>query len=196
MSLLTPTTPGGKFPTIGSEVAGTVTEDPAERQQTDFDSGELLYWKDGKPRMQLVVKVSTEVIDPTIDSDDGIRALYVKGDMLRAVRQALAPYRRAEIKTGDFLAVRYVADKPLPPGQRGFPQKVYEARFTPGDGTPASAPGYVPVAQAVGAPVATFGGAPIVPVPLTADQQAALQQAEAFRQWQASQVAAGQAPPF
>lgn len=126
MSLLSSYAPSAKFPKVGTKVAGRVTTDAQEIQQRDFDSGELLFWDDGKPRMQLVVTVDAGITDPTIPGDDGERSIYIKGQMLQATREACRKARVKEITEGCYFEVTYVEDEPLPKGKRGFPKKIYE----------------------------------------------------------------------
>jgi hypothetical protein len=97
------------------------------RQQTDFDSGELLFWNDGKPRLQLVISLQTEEQDD--EEDDGVRKVYAKGNMLKAIRAAIAKAGARGIENGGKLAVQYVGDGPKPP--RGFPPKLYGAKYEP-----------------------------------------------------------------
>ena len=72
---------GGKsasFKSSGDSVSGVIAS-MEERQQTDFDSGKPLEWDDGKPKMHLVVTLLT---DESVDEDDdGVRRLYVKGNL-------------------------------------------------------------------------------------------------------------------
>lgn len=134
MSLLDTSAPGAKFPSVGTRVAGVVVEDAVERQQRDFDDGSLLFWDDGNPRMQLVVTIDTGVRDPMVEDDDGHRTLYVKGDMLRAVREACRRAGVKAIKQGGKIAVTFVREEPLPKGKRGNPKKIYAAEYLPPSG--------------------------------------------------------------
>ncbi len=126
MSLLSSYAPSAKFPTKGTKIGGRVTGDAQEIQQRDFDSGDLLFWDDGKPRMQLVVTVDAGITDPTIPGDDGERSIYVKGQMLQATRDACRRARVKAIVEGCFFEVTYIDDEPLPKGKRGYPKKLYE----------------------------------------------------------------------
>lgn len=125
-----------KFPDIGAQHTITVTEMPVKAQQTDFDSGEPLFWEDGKPREQLIVtgQLDREDWDDDEEEDDpeaGMRRLFVKSGLVKAFREAL---RTAKIKpsqmVGGRLTMTYVEDGPKP--KRGFAPKIYEAEFTRG----------------------------------------------------------------
>lgn len=97
------------------------------RQQTNFDSGDLLFWDDGKPRMQLVITLQTEERED--DEDDGLRKLYAKGNMLKAIRTAVSKAGARGLSVGGKLAVQYTADGEKP--KRGFAPKIYGAKYEP-----------------------------------------------------------------
>lgn len=109
--------PGAKFPTIGTAVKGTVIS-AEPRQKTEFGTGKPLFYDDGKPRMELVVACTDEA---------GERfGFYASGQMLAAIKQALAE-AGAKLEVGGTLAVQYVADKP---SDKGFqPAKQYRAQY-------------------------------------------------------------------
>ena len=101
---------GGKsasFKSAGDTVSGIIAA-MEERQQTDFDSGKPLEWDDGKPKMHLVVTLLT---DESVDEDDdGMRRLYVKGNLQRAIREAVLKSGSRTIKDGSSLTVKYIGD--------------------------------------------------------------------------------------
>lgn len=111
--------PSVKFAAHGDAVAGKVTE-KERRQQTDYDTGKVLFWEDGSPRLQLVVTLA--VNEPTED-DEGLRNLYVRGNMQRAVRDALRGAKVKDLAIGYWLTVEYVGDdKPARKGISGAKQ--------------------------------------------------------------------------
>lgn len=121
----------------GTTVGGRIIRDPELMQQRDYTTGDPLFYPDsGKPQMQLVVHVQTDVRDPAVPDDDGVRALYVKGQMRAALIDAL---RRAGIeptvgpRKGGQLFMRYERDEPvtLKNGKRGNPQKIYTGKYLP-----------------------------------------------------------------
>jgi|TARA_R110000764_G_scaffold11470_4_gene34410 hypothetical protein len=70
---------GGKGIGVGDSISGIVVS-AAKEQQRDFDSGDLLEWDNGDPRMESVIVVSdTGEVDPEADNDDGTRALHLRG---------------------------------------------------------------------------------------------------------------------
>lgn len=109
-------------------VGGAIVREPQVRQQTDFDSGKPKFYDDGQPVMQIVVHVQTTLRDPADASDDGVRALYLRGQMQQAVRDAVRAVGAKGLQPGGELHVTYVRDEPNSRG-RGKPKKVYEARY-------------------------------------------------------------------
>ena len=119
--------PAAKFETIGAMVTGFITAADV-RDQTDFQTGDVLFWKDGSPRKQLVITLETEDRDPDVEFDDGARRIYAKGNMLNAIRAVAKPHGGIEV--GGKLRVKYVRDGEQK--QRGFnPPKEYQAWYAP-----------------------------------------------------------------
>ncbi|ARQ95507.1 hypothetical protein I5G81_gp68 [Mycobacterium phage Shandong1] len=117
-----------KFKTYGDTVGGVITVEPEQRQQTDLNTNEPLTWKDGSPRMQLVVTVQTDLNDPEIEDDDGLRRLFVKGEMRKAVQKAVIAAGAKGLDVGGELHVTYVGD-----GEKKgnlTPPKLYTAKYT------------------------------------------------------------------
>lgn len=119
--------PAATFPQLGFVIRGTV-ESWETTQQTDFDSKAPLFWDDGKPRLQVVVTMQTDLRDPEITDDDGKRKLYVKGQMQVAVRDAIKAAGRPGLEVGATLAVQFASEEPSQ--KRGAnPKKVYRAQY-------------------------------------------------------------------
>lgn len=140
---------GGKsvsFATIGTYVTGEIMVEPESRQQVDLSTDQPKFFKDGNPQMQVVITLSTDAHDPTDPDDDGVRRLFVKGGMMKAIREAVRAAGRKRLEVGGRLTVTYagdgVASKP------GFnPPKIYSAVYVPPAGSQA-APITVPAATA------------------------------------------------
>jgi hypothetical protein len=178
--------PAAKFEQPGTGVTGRILREPEARKQTDLTTGEILRWANGDPRMQIVVHLATDQRDPGDPSDDGTRAIYIKGNMLNAVRAAIRAAGAPGLAVGGTLTVTYTSDGE--PSKKGFnPPKLYSATYAPpraaaandvlmgnGNGSPA------PAAPA-GPPA---GVDPAVWNTLNADQKAAIL------------AATGQQPPF
>jgi len=117
------------FPDLGTVHKGRIRS-YEKTQQRDMDSGMPKVWENGEPMWQIVFTLETEERDSEIDSDDGVRRLFAKAQMLTAIRDVIRKSgHRGEVR-GGVLAVKYAAD-----GQaktRGYnPPKVYAARFEP-----------------------------------------------------------------
>ncbi|QAY02799.1 hypothetical protein SEA_NIKLAS_68 [Mycobacterium Phage Niklas] len=150
-----------KFKNHGDTVGGLIAVEPEQRQQTDLETNEPLVWKDGSPRMQLVVTVQTDLSDPEIEDDDGLRRLFVKGEMRKAVQKAVIAAGAKGLDVGGELHVTYVGD-----GEKKgklTPPKLYSAVYKK------PAPGSTPAPAAAPAQ----GGA-AVPDGLTPEALAAL----------------------
>lgn len=152
--------PSAKFDTHGVTVAGTITAPPSTQQQTDFDSGEPKFWDDGRPMLQVVVDLRTDLRDPEIEDDNGTRRLYVRGKHLTAaVRDAVRKAGGKKLEVGAELAVTYVGDDA--PKRRGASgAKQYRAEYRPaaetalGGGEPSAQPAAGAVPEQTPAPAA------------------------------------------
>lgn len=114
-----------KFEKRGDTISGWVTA-AVMRQQTDFKTKKPLVWDDGNPRMQLVVTLFTELRED--DDDDGMRNVYVRGQMQKAVGDAVKKTGQRGIAVDGRLVVRYVGDaEPQGVGLSGAKQ--YQARY-------------------------------------------------------------------
>lgn len=118
------------FPTVGTIVRGEIVAEPKVQQQTDLDTGEAKTFANGDPMWQIVVVLQTAERDGA--DDDGIRSLYVKANMQKAVKDAIAEAGAADrgLQTGGQLAVQYSGDGE--PKKRGFnAPKLYRAQYQP-----------------------------------------------------------------
>jgi hypothetical protein len=121
--------PSAKFARKGDLVSGIITAEPTVQQQRDFTSGKPLMWEDGTPRKQLRIVLDTGENDPEIEGDDGLRAIYAKGQMLAAVRNAWRKNGNGASLVGGRLTVTYTGDGKK---ERGLnPPKLYSATFEP-----------------------------------------------------------------
>jgi hypothetical protein len=153
-------TPGVKFQSPGDTVTGPIVE-LAASQQTDYKTKEPLNWPDGKPRMQVEVKVKTSLRDSSIEDDDGVRRLFVKGKILtNAVKDAVRATGAKGLEIGGVLTVTYIGDAPAEKGLNA--PKLYEAEYVKPNPTKAAnaALGLAEPAQEEVAPFDDFAGAP------------------------------------
>ena len=123
--------PTAKFADIGDTHKGTVVRSEV-RQQTEFGTGAPLTWDDGRPRLELVVTIDT---GETGDADTTERRIFAKGEMLKAIKQAVKE-GGGRLLNGGLLTVRYTGDGEQK--TRGFnPPKLYKAKYVPPAATPA-----------------------------------------------------------
>ena len=110
-----------KFNQIGDTVKIKITG-LEEREQTDFISGEVIRWADGKPKMQFVFTGIDQ------DTQEETR-LFAKGYLLGAIKDALVA-ADANLEAGGILAVKFShEDAPSQPGLN--PAKRYVAQYAP-----------------------------------------------------------------
>lgn len=121
----------GKNDPYGTRRGGLVTMEPEIRQQTDFDTDEPLTWKDGSPRMQMVVTVQTDQRDPANPDDDGQRRFYIKGKLQYALAAALKQAGASQVSVGGQLYVTYTGEEPNVKNPRLNDIKLYVAEYIP-----------------------------------------------------------------
>lgn len=187
--LLGGSVPSAKFPIVGTTVTGRITERPTVEQQRDYTTGELKFWDDGKPQMQLVVTIATDLRDPEVQDDDGTRRIYIKGQMKNAVAQAVRASGARGLEVGGVLAVTYSGDGEKKNAKFNAP-KNFTAVYTAAAAAELNTP--EPVAQQAATAQSSVPG-------LTAEQLAAAMAnpatAALIAQQQAA-AAAGGVPPF
>jgi hypothetical protein len=121
--------PGAGFDAIGDKWVGIVV-DFEKVQQTDYDTGVPVTWDDGTPKMMLHVDIQTDVRDEEIVGDDGVRRLYVRGNMLTKFKSALRA-AKMRMDRGVEVTVAYIADGD-PPKKGMNPPKLYDVVVAPG----------------------------------------------------------------
>lgn len=127
--LLSTGVPSAAFPEIGTIVSGTVLK-LEKVQQRDMDSGKPKFWEDGNPMWQYVFTIQTELRDENVEFDDGIRKIYAKAQMEKAIRDAIRASGNQGAIEGGVLAVKFVREDP--PKKRGYNgPKIYAAKFEP-----------------------------------------------------------------
>ncbi|BAH52266.1 hypothetical protein [Rhodococcus opacus] len=114
---------------IGTRRGGVVSMDPEIKQQTDFDTDEPLTWKDGSPRMQMIVTVQTDLRDPANPDDDGQRRFYVRGKQQYALAAALKAVGANKVEQGGELYFTFTGEEPNAKNPRLNPTKLYSAEY-------------------------------------------------------------------
>jgi hypothetical protein len=153
---------------LGATIKGVITEIGEPTQQTDMATKAPKFFPDGQRRMQVAITLQTEMRNwegvkpdgiPMDDQtgqpkaphlDQGLRRIFVKGDMQRAVKEAAKRDLQRAPQPGDSLAV--VVDGFKPTGQ-GKPMTLYKAAFQKGGGAGAQTLMAGPAEQQ---PAATF----------------------------------------
>ena len=139
-----------KWPQVGYVVEGTVTE-YSMAQQTDYDSGEALYWygtsrvkeskavDKSKPVMQMLLGLQGKPTGETweglqnerkaLPDDDGMRTAYVKGALQAALKDALRK-ANGKLEIGAYVRIERIADGPKSNPKFAAPHR-YTAVWTP-----------------------------------------------------------------
>ena len=125
---------GGKsfsFDNVGTKAAGTIIA-AESAQQIDMDTEKPAFWDDGKPKMQVIVTLQTDLDEEV--GDDGQRRVYLKGSKphtsLGAVRAAVKTAGAGGIEVGGRLQLAYTGDGE--PTKKGWnAPKQYVAKYTP-----------------------------------------------------------------
>jgi len=130
--------PQAKWPKIGYVVEGTVMGWEME-QQTDYDTGALLTWSDGKPRMQLVMTIQSKATGKTwtglhneeksLPNDDGMRTLYIKGALQKSFSRALSA-ARCKLAVGAHVSIERIADGPKSDPKKAAPH-LHKVKWLP-----------------------------------------------------------------
>jgi len=108
-------------------VVGTITA-VGEKQETDFASKEPVVWKDGSPKMQMVVTLATDERDDTNEEDDGTRVIYCKWGQHLAIGDAIKETAYQGPMIGGKLGICWSGEKDT---GKGFPLKLWKAKFEP-----------------------------------------------------------------
>lgn len=158
-----------KWPKVGHVFEGDVIGwSPTEVQMTDKDTGEPLYWESKKkviesklrfpetskqnPAMQITIDFQSEATGYTWESnryirrelpdDDGVRTMYVHGELAKAIRKgrqaAAQKYKldvqKAPLEVGAHIKVTRTDDKKFANDYYGF---TFEVEWTPAQYNPA-----------------------------------------------------------
>lgn len=134
--------PAAKFANPGDSIRGIVVRDPVASQQREYDrdnpgAGELAFWpKSGQPKMQATIDIQTDLRDPMIDGDDGVRRVYVKdhggryekgsGRIRDAVRDAVLAAGAKGVETGGWIEFVYTGPGV---GKGAIPPKLFRVTY-------------------------------------------------------------------
>lgn len=118
------------FEQVGDSVTGIIVSPPEPRNQTDPETGEQKFFKNGQPMIMWAVKVSTNLRDPQDPFDDGERMLYLKWKSLDAVRNAVRASGSTGLQPGGQLTLTLSGFGPKPKPAWSAP-KEWQARYVP-----------------------------------------------------------------
>lgn len=128
--------PSFKFAAIGDTVKGKVIGGE-KRQDTDLQ-GAPKTWDDGSPVAVYVLELQTELRNfeglsdkarDRLTTDDGVRALWARGRMWKAIKTAVQAKSGGKgLEPDGTLAVQYTADEAT---KFGSPAKCYTAAYAP-----------------------------------------------------------------
>lgn len=116
--------PAFKFAEKGATCKGVI-QSAETRQQTNFTTGALEFWDEAKTQPKYLLAIVCTPVDGGPDY-----GIYAKNQQLSAIKEAL---KAADATSGDLvggtLTVRFTEEKA---SDRGFPQKIYQAKFEKG----------------------------------------------------------------
>lgn len=105
---------GCQFPKVGHSFTGTVLSWGEPFQQTNAETGDPLFFSDGKtPRMQFPLTLATDARgkfnedgEPEdVPDDDGVRTLYVSNRRQKAIRDAIRKAGGTGLERGALLTI-------------------------------------------------------------------------------------------
>jgi hypothetical protein len=128
--LMSRTVPSVAFPKKGTKVSGVITRDIELRQQRDIKTKQPAVWRDGTPKMQIVIHMNIGERDPEVEDDTGERALYVRipGNLRNAISKAIRTAGTDRPEIGGRLTVTYAGDD-APAGPGLDPPKLFVAEY-------------------------------------------------------------------
>lgn len=124
---------------VGTTVSGRIISWKMEQQRDYDDDTKLLFWKNGDPRMQLVITVQTDLREPDrYEDDEGERRFFVKGEMQKALRAALEAAGKRTIERGGTLTIQFTGTG-TPKDAKSNPPNLYAAHYQPPEAAEAAA---------------------------------------------------------
>lgn len=133
--------PSFSFSRIGDEVEGVITDQELS-QQTDFNDDTPLFTKAGKPMMQLILTIQTDLRnwegtsedsncrERAASEDDGKRKLYIKSGGRDALAKAVRRSKAGGITLGGRIKMKLTSEDKVEGSK--FKKKNFETTYTPG----------------------------------------------------------------
>jgi hypothetical protein len=109
----------------GTTIRGQVLSPPETVQQTEYKTNRPMFWDNDptRPMWQGVVSLGGPVtkdgramIDPTDRDDQGDRRLFFKGQLQKAIKEAVLAAGASGLEPGGWLTVTKVGTEPTEPG--------------------------------------------------------------------------------
>jgi hypothetical protein len=130
--------PSAKFDQPGTTVGGIITSTPRSKQEQEWNQatqrsdGPPKFFPSGDPIMAVLIDVQTQLRDPSIQNDDGIRTIYIQGKRLKdAVRDAVRQAGAQRLEVGAEIYVTFTGLGPAPSAGANQP-KEWAVRYVPG----------------------------------------------------------------
>lgn len=120
---------------VGDAYTGTITN-LETAQVRNFETGDPEYWEDGNPKLQIVVTLATDYLDPDVEGDEGNRKVYLFGQKLQAAKQAMKEAGVSKLEKGFIFTIKYAGEKPSS-NKKYNNVKLYEITLTKGKSNPA-----------------------------------------------------------
>jgi hypothetical protein len=120
---------------VGDAYTGTITN-LETAQVRNFETGDPEYWEDGNPKLQIVVTLATDYLDPDVEGDEGNRKVYLFGQKLQAAKQAMKEAGVTKLEKGFIFTIKYAGEKPSS-NKKYNNVKLYEITLVKGKSNPA-----------------------------------------------------------
>lgn len=120
---------------VGDAYTGTITN-LETAQVRNFETGDPEFWEDGNPKLQIVVTLATDYLDPDVEGDEGNRKVYLFGQKLQAAKQAMKEAGVTKLEKGHIFTIKYAGEKPSS-NKKYNNVKLYEITLVKGKTNPA-----------------------------------------------------------
>jgi hypothetical protein len=120
---------------VGDAYTGTITN-LETAQVRNFETGDPEFWEDGNPKLQIVVTLATDYLDPDVEGDDGTRKVYLFGQKLQAAKQAMKEAGVTKLEKGFIFTIKFAGEKPSS-NKKYNNVKLYEITLAKGVSNPA-----------------------------------------------------------
>lgn len=97
---------------VGDSFTGVITATRAVQVRNYEDPTKLEFWDDGKPKMQIEVTLDTDYRDASIDDDQGERRVFLFGQKLTALKDALKAKGLTKLEVGGKFTIALTGTKP------------------------------------------------------------------------------------